>query len=164
MLYFIFLILDFISSLDELLDDISKYYDEKKNTEIIPNIEKRIHKFKEELSDLIDNKIDEQFLLDINYEKYGDISRSKPKYLNHKVTTIYHDFASVSYEVEITIKFRFFPTPLDIYNDLDTEDYRPRLFSETLNLICDLEFHYDKDNNIKLKWVNLNEKIRLKTK
>lgn len=151
----------FMNDLNVLLDKISKYYDYKKGARLIPRIEKRIIKYENKISDLINEKLDGQIIYDLPYEMIGEIKRSNSKYIDHQITGIWNDRADVSYNVEIKISFLVYPSQTEIYDDLTFRGNRPKMQELSIKLTCDLEFHNDSDSNIRLKWINSNEFIKL---
>lgn len=152
----------FKNDFTRFLEDVTKYYDSLQSTQLIPEIEKRIKTYNEELLILIDGELDNFVTLDIDFEKATNIKRTAPEFVKYKVTSIRPDFADITYYIKVEYSFLVFPTESDIHKSIFSDDLKPKLFSEKLLIPCDLEVHFEKKNDIRLKWINSNETIKLK--
>lgn len=151
----------FKKDLTVLLEDISKYYDSLQSTQLIPEIDKRIKTNNEELLTLIDGELDTFVTLDIDFEKTTN-KRTYPKFVEYKITSIRPGFADICYYIEVEYSFVVFQTEHDINKSFFSDSLKPKLISEKILIPCDLEVHFEKKNDIRLKRINSNEAIKLK--
>lgn len=154
----------FKNDLTKYLEDVSMYYDSLQATQLIPEIEKRIRTYNEELLVLIDDELNNVVALDLDFEKISNFHRTFPEYVEFKITSLNPDFADITYLIMVKYSFYVIPTALDIYKANFSDDLKPKLYNEKLIIPCDLEVHFKKENDIRLKWINSNEIIKLKLK
>lgn len=152
----------FYNDLTQLLSDISEYYDSTTSNQILPEIDRRIKKYEEELISVIEEELDKRILTDLIYTNLNNLHFSKPSFINYKVTSIMPEYADVSYFVKVSFNAYIFPTELDIHKYVFSDNIKPERITSELILPCDFEFHYDREANIKLKWINSNEPLNLK--
>lgn len=152
----------FKDNVSDLLEDISKYYDSMQSTHLIPEIERRLQVFKEDILALIDDEFENRVIFDIDYERISEIKRTSVKLINYKITSISPEQADIEYFVEVKFSFWVFPSKLDIERTVFSDNLKPKIYSEKIIVPCDLVIRFNIQNDIRLKWINSNVKIKLK--
>lgn len=149
----------FKNDLSKLLSDISTFYDLKQKNQIIPLIDSSLKQNQNDIIELIDSEIDSLIRLDVDFEKVTNISREKVKFKDYRISSIRSKYAEIAYKVELEISFLIFPTKNDIESSFFEDDLRPKKFSYKKIISCDLEIGLNRKNDIKLKWINTNQKL-----
>lgn len=149
------------SNLTNLLEQISEVYDVEMNVRIIPTIEKSLERNKRAILDLLDEDIKRVIMLDIDYEMISNIRISTPKYIESKIVSLRSNYAEVNYFVEIGYSFTILPSVRDINRAIFEDNLRPHEIKDIIVLNCDLEIPFHNPDNIRLKWVNSNERVRI---
>jgi len=152
----------FKNSLDQLLEQITTYFDSLRQYPILPRIRESLEKNQIYLLDLIEHKLIELFTIDLDYEKVSNFEREKARPISYKITAIREKYIEISYVVEIVIKYTVLPDPLDLNKTIFEENIRSRRITENVLVPCDLEIPFGSLNNIQLKWVNSNQRIILR--
>ena len=151
--------IEFKNDLPKLLYDISEYFDSQQKTKIIPLIKSTLIKYQEEILNEIDTQINTLIKFDTDYEKTSELNRSKVRYIDFLISSIRPDFAEIIYNVEFDYSFTIFPTELDYYHSSFADIIKPILYSGNKKISCDLQLNFKKDNDVKVKWINSNQKI-----
>lgn len=149
----------FKNDLSKLLSDITTSFDLKQKNQIIPFIDRNLKENESDIIDLIDSEIDPLIRLDVDFEKVTNIHREKVKFKDYRISSIRAKYAEVTYNVEIEISFIIFPTKIDIESSFFDDSLRPKKFSQKKTISCDLEIGLNRKNEIKLKWINTNQKL-----
>jgi len=149
----------FKTDLSDVLVEITNYYDSLQKNQIIPSIHKTLENNREALLDLIDTNIDSVIRIDLDYEQTTKPLRTKAKLHNYKITTIRPKYAEVTYYVEFESSFTIFPTPIDIGRLIFEDGHKPKRILKNLIIPCDIEINLKNLNDIRLKWINSNQKI-----
>lgn len=149
----------FRNDLSGLLSEITAYFDSKQKNQYIPFIAENLKTNEMGLIDLIDSEIDTFIRLDVDFEKISNIKRSKVKFVDYKISSIRPKYADVIYTVELNFTFTIHPTELDVKNSFFEDNLRPKRFSQKKNILCDLEVNLKNKNDVKLKWINSNQKL-----
>jgi len=149
----------FRDDLSGLLSDISAYYDTKQKNQFIPFIEDNLRAKEAELVDLIDIEIDSNICFDVDFEKTSNIKREKVKFVNYKISSIRPQYAEVTYNVELDFSCIVFPSEIDFKRSVFHDNLMPKRYSFKKIISCDLEVNLKRKNDIKLKWINSNQKL-----
>lgn len=147
------------NDLSRLLYDISTYYDLKQKNQIIPLIESKLKENKFDIIELIDSEIDSLISLDVDFEKVANIQRKKVNFKDYRISSIRSKYAEITYNVELEVSFMIFPSKIDIESSFFEDNLRSRKYSHKKIISCDLEVSLDRKNDIKLKWINTNQKF-----
>lgn len=151
----------FRNDLVEILESITNYFDSIQSNQIIPNINESLIRNRNLILNLIESELRPKILLEADYENTTPIQLSKPQYHSSKITSIRPDYAEVTYYVELTYKFSIFPSSIDLGRSIFEDNLNPKNISDKIVIPCDLEISLTRRNNINLKWVNSNQKIRI---
>lgn len=149
----------FRSDLNVYLDEVSFYYDSLQKTHLIPEIERRILTYNNDL--LIRIEEDLNSLIYLDFEKISNYKRSKPEFVNYKVISINPSYAEIIYNFSVEISFVIQPQDSDYKKGFFPDGLKPYKYEEKLIVPCDIEVHFDSPSNIKFKWINSNEAIIL---
>lgn len=152
----------FKHDLIELLDDISIYYDSICSDQILPEINRRVKHFEDELLSKIDVELEEKVSVDLVSCDFFNLKFSKPIFVDYKVTSIMPEYADVSYNVKVSFSVDVFPTEKDVHQTVFPDNIKPKRIISEVVLPCEFEFRFNHKNNIKLKWINSNEPINLR--
>lgn len=152
----------FTDDLIQLLDDITEYYDSTTSVQILPEIDKRIRKFEDELLSLIEEELEKKISTDLIYTNLYGLHFSRPSFYDYKVTSIMPDYSDVSYFVKVSFIAYKYPTVTDVHQFVFSDNIKPERITNEFILPCDFEFHYDHESNIKLKWINSNEPLNFR--
>jgi len=151
----------FSNSLPNLLDEITKHYDSLKDKQLLPKIAETLKRNQVQILDLIDAEIDPIVLFELDYERTSELELGTPKFKFYNVTFTRPDFAEVNYNVEIDYHFTIFPSTADLEKEIFEDDVKPFKVVGKLSLPCELEVNLSSINDIKLKRINSNQKIRI---
>lgn len=149
----------FKKDISDLLSEITAYFDSRQVNHYIPFIVKTLKEKEVELIDLIDIEMDSLIKLDFDYEKISNIKKSEIKFKEYKILSIRPEYAEVTYLVEFDFTFTIFPSQLDIEREIFSDNLNPKKFTKRRIIACDLELNLKDKNDIKLKWINSNQKI-----
>lgn len=147
----------FKNDLTDLLNDISEYYDSIQTNKILPQISNRIKRFEGEILSLIESRLDEKSCFYVEYMGYYNIKWLKPHFYDYKVTSIKSDYADVSYIVKLPVIISVNPSVTDFHRMFFSDNIKQKRIIKDVTIPCDFEFHFDRDSNIQLKWINNNE-------
>lgn len=150
----------FRKDLKELLAEITVYYDSLQTTQIIPFITEQLTANQKDLDSLINEKIKELIIFDTDYEKTTNL-KFIGKISNYDITSIRKDYAEITCLFQLDYEFAVLPSSFDIERALFEDNLRPKKIKNKLIIPCDLEVNIHQDNDIKLKWINSNQKIRI---
>lgn len=150
----------FKSDLAELLESITKNYDEQKQLNLIPKIEEAIEYNKEALKEMILQKLDDLVVID---NLKGRISKSKRSInlIDYKITSIRTNYAEINYNIEVLEEFNIFTSINDIIKFQFEDNFKPTTRYIKYEVTCDLEVDFTRNKHVELKWVNSNQKIWL---
>lgn len=149
----------FKNDLPDLLAKISAYYDFKQNNVFIPFIAENLHAHEEEILNLIDAEVDSRIKLELDFENMSSVSRKKVKFNEYKISSIRPEYAEIAYYVEIDFSFTVFPSVNEIERSFFSDSLKPKKFSKKIITACDLNMNLKRKNDIKLKWINSNQKL-----
>ena len=150
----------YADELTNLLVEITKLHDSR-NKQLIPFIASTLNQNELLLLENINEEIDSFVSLDVDYEKTSNLKRSKPKLRDYKIISIRSNYAEVIYNVEINYKFTIFPSSIDLERTVFEDNIKPVNIVKKLIIQCDLEVGLYKENEVKLKWINSNQRIKL---
>lgn len=149
----------FKNNLSNLLDSISNYYDLIQENQIIPFIESSLKENQTDIIQLINSEINSLISFDLDFEKVSDIKSEKVKFINYKISSIRSKYAVITYNVELEISFTIFPTKFDFEASIFDGHISPKKFKYKKTIPSELEVSLKSKNDIKLKWINSNQKI-----
>lgn len=149
----------FKNDLPDLLEKISAFYDFNQKSVFIPLIAKNLHTYEKEILTLIDVAVDSRIKLELNFENMSSLNRKKVKFLEYKISSIRPEYAEIAYYVELDFSFTVFPSTSEIEKSFFSDSLKPNKFSKKIIIVCDIEVSLRKRNDIKLKWINSNQKI-----
>jgi hypothetical protein len=149
----------FKNDISELLSEITAYFDSRKENHYTPFIAECLKENEIDLIALIDNEIDSLIKLDCDYEKISNIKKSELRFKEYKISSIRPEYAEVTYLVELDFSFTIFPSQLDIEREIFSDNLKPKKFSKKRIIECDIEVNLKHKNDIKLKWINSNQKL-----
>ncbi len=149
----------FRQNLSDLLEEITKYYASLKSDQLIPHIQKSLDQNKNNLLYLIDSELGKYIKINIDFENIANFERSEIKFHSYKITSIRPDYAEITYFISFNIRYTILPNPIDFGSLIFDENIRPKKISEDIVIPCDLEMYFHQKNDIKLKWINSNQKI-----
>lgn len=149
----------FKKDLSKLLSEISAYFDSKQNNQFIPFIAETLTKNEVDLIELIDSEIGSLITLDLDFENVSNITRSVVRFKEYKILSIRPQYAEVSYIVELDFSFTILPSEIDIERSIFADSLIPKKISKKRLIACDLEVNLKQINDIKLKWINSNQKL-----
>jgi hypothetical protein len=149
----------FKQSLPETLEKITAYYDSLQQHQYIPHIQTSLKNNKEELLEQIEVALKKLIMIDIDFEKINNFERTHAEFNNYNITSIRPEYAEISYYIKTNIKYTILPDPLDMNRTIFEENIRPKIISESILIPCDLEIYFSHRNNIKIKWINSNQRI-----
>jgi len=144
-----------------LLEKITSYYDSLQKEQLIPLIQDTLIRNQEALLDLIDTELYSMIKLDIDYENSTKLNLEKAYFKNYKIISIRPEYAEVTYYIELKYSFTVFPSTIDLERSVFEDNIKPKKISDALIVACDLEINLNKINDIKLKWINSNQLIRI---
>jgi hypothetical protein len=145
-----------------LLDEITEYFDSTLSTQILPEINRRVKHFEDELLSNVEDELDKRVRIDSAFTNLYNFKMSKPVFVDYKVTSLMPDYADVSYFVKVPFSVDVFPTEFDVHQNVFPDNIKPKRITSEVILPCDFEFHFDRESNIKIKWINSNEPINFK--
>lgn len=151
----------FRDNIVEILDNITQYYDSLQETQLIPRINEQLQNNRDGILMLIKEQLNQIITLEIDYENVSKLDFTKIKLISSKITSIRPSLAEVTYFAEIEYKFIIYPSINDFIDSVFEDNLKPKRFSGKLKIPCDFEIGLKRNNDIKLKWINSNEKIRL---
>jgi len=143
-----------------LLADISEYYDSIQENQIIPFVKEQLRTNENELNELINDQLTNLITIDIDYERMGNLELLG-RIISKDITSIRKDYAEISCIIELKYGFTVFPSTHDVNRMLFEDNLRPKKVRDKIEIPCDLEINLNKENDIKLKWINSNQKIRI---
>ena len=151
----------FKNDLSKLLADITTFYDLKQKNQIIPFIDRNLKENESDIIDLIDDEINPLISFDVDFEKVSNIHKEKLIFKNYSISSIRAKYAEVTYNVELAISFMIFPSKIDIESTFFDDSLRPKKITQKKIISCDLEIGLNRKNEIKLKWINTNQKLSI---
>jgi hypothetical protein len=151
----------FRHSLADLLEKITAYYDVINETQIIPRVKDELLRNRQHLLDRIEEEIDRKVILDTGFEDLSEYTLSKPYYYSEKITGIRGKYAEATYSVEIKYSFTVIPSINDFGKVIVNGDIKLKKIHSSIIIPCDIEIGLNSNNDIKIKWVNSNEKYRI---
>jgi hypothetical protein len=154
----------FRSNLVELLERITKYYDSLRKNKLIPALQETLLKYQTEIIDLINQDISKFIILDSNFEKTSKLELSSVKYNKEKIISIRKDVAEVVYFTTVSYSYTIFPTTADLDKLTFEDNVKPKRISGQLEIPVDLEVNIYNKSDIKIKWINSNQIIRIEDK
>lgn len=150
-----------LQNLSDLLVRITEYYDSLQEVKLLPLIKKSLLENKEAMLSLINVELDSSIKFELDYENTSELNRSYPELHNYKITSIRPGYAEITYYVEISYSFSVFPSKIDIERSAFEDNIKPKRISDKIIIPCDFELSTHRTNNIKLKWINSNQIIRI---
>jgi hypothetical protein len=149
----------FRHNLAELLEKVTEYYEVINETQIIPRVKEELLRNRPLLLDLIEGEIDKKIILDTGFENISEYTLSKPDYYSEKITGIRGNYVEATYYVKVEYSFTVMPT----INDFEkiVSPLKLTKIQSSIIIPCDIEIGLKSKNDIKIKWVNSNEKYRI---
>ncbi|HAQ65309.1 MAG TPA: hypothetical protein DCR43_05600 [Bacteroidales bacterium] len=149
----------FRADLSQLLSDITADFDAKQESQYIPFINNSLKENQIELLELIDSEIESLICLNLDFEKVSDFKKENVKFIDYKIISIRPKYAEVTLNIELNISFTIIPTATEIEKSFFEDSLKPKKFSYRQPIPCELEIGLNKRNEIKLKWINSNQKL-----
>lgn len=146
-------------NISELLQTITLKYDSFHETHILPTIKQLLSKFHKELTQEIENQIQDRVILKTDYEKTGNFKIEKMNYLSEKVTSIRDTYAEVEIMVEVTSSMTVFPSTQDIDREIFDDKISKHKLVRHISVPVDIEVYYAREQTVKIKWINTNEPL-----
>lgn len=143
------------------LEEITQYFDSIQEKQLIPYINNQIEVNKVPLLDLINVQLKEMVLFDIDYEKTSKLELSYPILKSFKIISIRDNYAELACVLEVRYKYIIIPSIHDIDRYIFNDSFSPKRISDVIDIPCDLEINLKKENDIKIKWINSNQKVRI---
>lgn len=149
----------FKNDLSGLLSEISAYYDSTKNDIYLPYIAENLRIHENEIISLIEEELNSRIKVELDYENMSTLRREPVRFLDYKISSIRAEHADISYFAEFGFSVSIFPTHEEIEKSVFPDSLKPVNLTEKIKIVCDLELHLHNRNDIKLKWINSNQRI-----
>ncbi len=149
------------NNLTDLLQQITELYDVEKDVRVIPTIHSSLHRNKEQILDLINDRLGDTFIMEVDYEKITPLSISYPNLQAYNIISLRKTYAEVSYLIEVIYSFAIIPTVNEMDKSIFEDSIKKYNVKDKIILNCILEIPLFRPNDIRLKWINSNQKVRI---
>lgn len=150
----------FKADLKAYLEEITEYWDLKRNRKIIPRINSILAKNSQYFVDRVDDKLSN--IIDFRYDRtiFSHPVISKIEYLNHSIISIWNDFAEIIINYRVYYEYYLIPNP-KAYDQFAIEDMvKGERFYGTIDVPSEFEVYYSYSiDRTDLKRINSNEHI-----
>lgn len=149
------------NDLTELLQQITELYDVEKDLRVISTIHRSLNQNKEQILQLINERLNDTFIMEVDYEKITPLNLNFPDFKDYNIISLRDTYAEVSYLIEVNYSFSIIPTLKEMDKSIFEDSLKRYNVKDKITLNCILEIPLFRPNDIRLKWINSNQKVRI---